>query len=71
MWTLVLICVSLNNPNDIPGKILIPFESREQCETAINNSSFWIKFDSFTVRGECHESQKINKKDLSSLHKPR
>ncbi len=69
MWMLVILCVNLNNPNDVPGKVIIPFDSKEKCESAINNSSFWIKFDSFTIKGECHESQKVNKKDLRSMHK--
>jgi hypothetical protein len=69
MWILLILCVNLNNPNDVPGKVLIPFDTKEKCEAAVNNSSFWIKFDSFTIKGECVEGKEINKKNLRSVRK--
>jgi hypothetical protein len=71
MWILLIIAVHINNPNDIPGKIQIVFNSEKECQTALNSMSYWLKFDSFTVKGECYESKENDKKDLSRLHKPR
>jgi hypothetical protein len=53
MWILLLIAVHINNPNDIPARIQIPFESSAACEYAKANVSYWIKFDQFKVTSEC------------------
>jgi hypothetical protein len=43
----------MSNPNDIPARIQIPFESQSQCEYAKSNMKYWIKFDQFKVTSEC------------------
>jgi hypothetical protein len=53
MWILLLIAVHINNPNDIPAKIHIPFENQAACEYAKTNMKYWIKFENFKVVGEC------------------
>ena len=53
MWILLLIAIHINNPNDIPAKVQIPFESSAACESAKANMTYWIKFDNFKVVGEC------------------
>jgi len=58
MWTLLILCVSLSNPNDVPGKISVKFNSQKECVAALNSMSSWLKFDSFTIKGECYEGQK-------------
>lgn len=67
MWTLLILCISINNPNDIPGKISFKFESQKECVAALNTMSFWLKFDSFTLKGECHEGQKNIKENIRSV----
>jgi len=53
MWILLLIAVHINNPNDIPAKVQIPFESQAACEYARTNMTYWIKFENFKVVVEC------------------
>jgi hypothetical protein len=53
MWILLLIAVHINDPNDIPARIQIPFETFAECEQAKDNFTYWIKFDQFKVIAQC------------------
>jgi len=55
MWILLMVAVHINNPNDIPAKIEIKFNSKEECQKALDNMSYWLKFDMFTIKGSCDE----------------
>jgi hypothetical protein len=57
MWTLILMAIHINNPNDVPGKINLLFQSQQQCEQALLSMTYWLKFEQFKVIGKC---QKIN-----------
>jgi len=53
MWLLLLIAVHSTNPNDIPGRVSLEFESREACEHSLSTLKYWLKFDKFKVEGKC------------------
>jgi hypothetical protein len=53
MWLLLLIAVHSTNPNDIPGKLSLEFETKESCEHSLSTLKYWLKFDSFKVEGKC------------------
>jgi hypothetical protein len=53
MWLLIILAVHVNNPKDIPGKIIIEFPTQRECEQARNTLQSWLKFESFKVISEC------------------
>jgi hypothetical protein len=53
MWLLILLSVSVTNPNDIPGRVTLEFETEQQCHTAKESMTYWLKFDTFKVTAEC------------------
>jgi hypothetical protein len=57
MWTLILLAVHINNPSDIPGKIMINFQTQQQCEEALQSMTYWLKFDKFKVVGKCYQTK--------------
>lgn len=54
-WFLILLAVNINNPNDIPGKLSIELQSKEECVRLSNNMQYWLKFDSFKIIAQCQE----------------
>jgi hypothetical protein len=50
-----LIAVHINNPNDIPGRVTIQFQTQQQCESALQSMTYWLKFESFKVEGRCQK----------------
>jgi len=52
-WLLILLAVHKTDPSDIPGRIILEFESHAACERSLSNMSYWLKFDSFKVEGRC------------------
>ena len=52
-WLLILLAVHKTDPNDIPGRVTLEFESQSACERSLSNMSYWLKFDSFKVEGRC------------------
>lgn len=56
-WILILICVSVTNASDIPGKTTIEFESQSQCENSLATMTYWLKFNSFKIVGKCEEKK--------------
>jgi hypothetical protein len=53
MWLMILIAVNTNNPNDIPGRITLQFQTQQQCEQVLQSMTYWLKFESFRVEGRC------------------
>jgi hypothetical protein len=53
MWFLILLAVNIHNPQDVPGKVTIEFESQSACEKAQSTVQSWLKFDSFKVTTQC------------------
>ena len=56
MWILILLAVHINNPNDIPARVEMRFNSEEQCLQALSGMTYWVKFESFKVVGQCKKS---------------
>ena len=53
MWLMILIAVHVNNPDDIPGKIILQFQTQQQCEQTLKSMTYWLKFNSFKIEGKC------------------
>jgi hypothetical protein len=54
-WILILLCINITNANDIPGKVTLQFETKEQCESSLKTMTYNLKFDTFKVVGNCEE----------------
>ena len=52
---MILIAVHINNPNDVPGKITLEFQTQQQCEQSLQSMTYWLKFDKFKVFGKCQK----------------
>jgi len=55
-WLLIFLCVNINNPNDVPGKLTLEFDTKQQCEASLKTMTYWLKFDTFKVVGNCEEA---------------
>jgi hypothetical protein len=53
MWILFLLAVNINDPNDIPGTIQIPFATEMECEKSAAAMTFNLKFDWYKVSALC------------------
>jgi hypothetical protein len=53
---MILIAVHINNPNDIPGRVELKFDSEQQCQQTLETMSYWLKFNYFKVIGQCKKS---------------
>ncbi len=53
MWLMILIAVHMSDPQDIPGRVVLEFDNREQCERVLSTMSYWLKFERFRVEGKC------------------
>jgi hypothetical protein len=53
MWILLLIAVHVNDPKDIPAKVQLTFETREDCQRAESTLEYWVKFKQFKVETSC------------------
>lgn len=56
-WILVVLCINISNPKDIPGRLTLEFESKQQCETSLASMDYWLKFDSFKIIAKCEETK--------------
>lgn len=54
-WALVILAVSHNNPNDVPGRVELEFQSQHQCEQVLQTMTYKLKFDSYKVTGRCEK----------------
>ena len=53
MWILMILSINISNPTDIPGVVTLDFETEQQCITAHDSMTYWLKFDTFKVTAEC------------------
>jgi len=60
MWTLILICVHLNNPKDIPGVIYVEFPNEQACREASKTYEYKLKFDKFKIEAKCKEKSLLS-----------
>lgn len=56
MWMLIIIAVSITDPSDIPGKIMIKFDEQAQCEKVKNQVHSWLKYNGYKVTTQCKKS---------------
>jgi len=59
-WTLILIAVNINNPNDIPGRVTIQLPNQQTCEQAQQSLTSYIKFPWFKVEARCEKNLSNN-----------
>jgi len=45
----------MNNPEDIPAKFQLTFDSEAECIAAKNSITYWVKFDWFKVVSTCQK----------------
>ena len=50
---MILIAVHVNDPKDIPAKIVLEFPDRAACEQSLKSMTYWKKFESFKIEGKC------------------
>jgi hypothetical protein len=55
MWLLVVLCVNINNPKDVPGRMTIEFATEQACIQAQQSVKYWLKFDSFKITTSCQK----------------
>ena len=53
MWLMILIAVHINDPTDIPGKIILEFPNQQSCEKSKQSMEYWLKFKNFKVEASC------------------
>ena len=55
MWILILIAVNIHNPNDIPGQIVLSFDTEQECLKAEQSVEWNLKFKNFKVESKCEK----------------
>ena len=55
MWVLIILAIHVNDPEDIPGKVQLQFQSLQECQQAQSTISYNLKFKSFKVISECKQ----------------
>jgi len=53
MWLLVILAININNPQDIPAKIVLEMPSIHECEQILDTMKYTIKYSSYKVEGSC------------------
>jgi hypothetical protein len=57
MWILVLLAISITNPENTPGFVTLEFPTQKQCESALASMHYELRYKSFKVIGECAKKQ--------------
>jgi len=55
MWTLLLVAISLTNPNDIPATLTLTFPDRTSCEQSATTLQYSIKYSGYKVTAQCQK----------------
>jgi len=55
MWLLLLTAVNISNPTDIPASVTLELSSQHECEQTLKTMTFWVKFKSFKITGQCKQ----------------
>ncbi len=50
---MILIAVHINDPKDVPAKVIIEFPDQITCEQSRQTMQYWVKFESFKIDGRC------------------
>ena len=56
-WLMIVLCVNITNPKDVPGRLTLEFDSKQQCESSLESMTSWLKFDSFKITAKCEEAK--------------
>lgn len=57
MWTLLIIAVHVNDPNDIPARLTMQFPSEHECQAAANSLEYDLKFKQFKLEATCSQKK--------------
>ena len=49
----------MNDPEDIPARIELRFETQEQCEQTANTLDYWLKFKQFKLETRCQKESSL------------
>jgi hypothetical protein len=52
-WILLITAMHMNDPEDIPARIELRFQTQEQCEQTASTLEYWIKFKQFKLETQC------------------
>jgi len=47
--------VHINNPADQPARIVLEFDSQQQCERVLSTLTYQVKYSSYKVEGVCQK----------------
>lgn len=61
MWILFLVVVNMYDPQDIPGRIQLQFQTQVSCEQTLQSMTAWVKFPWFRVEGRCEKDFSHNR----------
>ena len=59
MWFLILIAVNVNNVEDQPAWVRVPYDSEPDCRQEAANITYWVKFKNFEINAECQPSPSL------------
>lgn len=57
MWILLLTAIHLSNPNDVPAKITIEFQTETQCLEALKTIDYKIKYSNYKIEPTCYQKK--------------
>ena len=57
MWTLLIIAVHVNDPNDTPARLAMQFPSEQQCQAVADSLKYDIKFKQFKLEATCSQKK--------------
>lgn len=52
-WILLITAMHVNNPDDVPARIQLSFETEKQCLQTAQTLDYWIKFKDFKLETQC------------------
>jgi len=58
-WILLITAMKINNPEDIPARIELRFETEQQCLQTAQTLDYWIKFEQFKLETKCQKKSSL------------
>jgi hypothetical protein len=56
-WILLLIAMNINDPNDIPARVELQFNTEQECRQAADTLTYWVKFKQFKLEATCSQKK--------------
>jgi len=58
-WILLITAIHVNDPEDIPARIELRFETEQQCQQVSQTLDYWIKFKQFKLETQCQQESSL------------